>query len=115
MAKHHFLAITIVLSLLATGSASGFERAYLGAWTREPGRCDFSGFGPFRITRGGLEEHESFCRTRHARRDATGWSVRLSCAAEGDTTDVDLHWQILPNGHLREVSKEGTKDYVRCP
>lgn len=103
------------LMLLTWTPAWAIDGDDIGAWTPEPGKCDFSGAGPFRITAKGLEEHEASCRIKRARRDGAGWSVQLSCASEGNTSNINLHWQILPNGHLKEISKEKVADFVRCP
>ncbi|MBE7158922.1 MAG: hypothetical protein INR62_10915 [Rhodospirillales bacterium] len=107
--------IFVSLALLASTPAWAIDKAYLGVWTAKAGECDFSGAGPFRITARGLEEHETSCRTKRARQDSTGWSVQMSCANEGSVDKISLHWQLLSNGHLKEVSKDGNKDYVRCP
>jgi hypothetical protein len=94
--------------------ALAIDGAYIGDWTPEPGKCDFSGFGPFRITAKGMEGHEESCTTKHAKSDNDGLRVQLSCAAEGRTYDLALRWKIMPDGHLRETTKKKVVDYVRC-
>jgi hypothetical protein len=103
-----------VLAVLLTGTpAFAIDRAYMVVWTPEPGKCD--GPGPFQITARGLDEHEASCRTIHAARNGAGWTVQLVCAAEGETSKLNVQWQLLPNGHLREKIDGKVNDYVRCP
>jgi hypothetical protein len=114
----HFLVFALVtagaLFLLPCTPTFAFDSSYIGAWTPEPGKCDFGGAWPFRITAKGLEGHELSCRTKRARRDGGGWSVQLTCAGEGETSTLKLHWQILPDGRLRETSKGKVANFVRC-
>jgi hypothetical protein len=55
-------------ALFAATPAYTLDSSYIAAWTPEPGKCDFSGAGPFRITANGLEEHELSRRTKSAPR-----------------------------------------------
>jgi hypothetical protein len=101
--------------VLISAPAFAVDRAYIGAWTPDdPGKCDFSGSGPFRITAKGIEGHEFACTTKRATSDSAGLLVYLSCAGEGDTYNLTLRWKITPNGHLRETTKEKVVEYVRC-
>lgn len=105
--------LALILVVIST-PAFAIDAAYIGAWTPEPGKCDFSGFGPFRITAKGIEGHEESCTMKHAKSDKDGLLVQLSCAAEGETFKRALRWKIMPDGHLRETTKEKVVDYVRC-
>lgn len=104
----------VPILLLISTPAQAIDRAYLGVWTPEPGNCDFSGAGPFRITEKGIEEHEHACTTERATPDGDGWVVHLSCVGEGYKSNLTLRWKILPNGHLREIAKGKVVEYVRC-
>jgi hypothetical protein len=104
----------IPIVVLISTPALAIDRTYLGAWTPEPGKCDFSGTGPFRITTKGIEGHEFDCTTKRATPDGGGWLVHLSCAGEGDTYNLTLRWKILPDGHLRETAKRKVVEYMRC-
>jgi hypothetical protein len=100
--------------VLISAPAFAVDGAYIGAWTPEPGKCDFSGSGPFRLTAKGIEGHEFRCTTKRTTSDSAGLLVYLSCAGEGDTYNLTLRWEITPNGHLRETTKEKVVEYVRC-
>ena len=104
-----------ILVLIST-PAFAVDRAYLGAWAPDYGKCNFSGSGPFRITAKGIEGHEFTCTTKRTTTDSAGLLVYLSCSGkgEGDTYNLTLRWKILPNGHLRETTKEKVFEYVRC-
>ncbi len=104
----------IPIVVLISAPALAIDRAYLGAWTPEPGKCDFSGAGPFRITPKGIEGHEFDCTTKRATPGDTGWRVHLSCSAEGNTYNLTLRWKITTDGHLRETTKKKVVEYVRC-
>ena len=115
MGKDHALLKKLApILILISGPAFAIDRAYIGAWTPEPGKCDFSGSGPFRITAKGIEGHEFGCTTKRTASDSGGLLVYLSCAGEGDTYNLTLRWKITPNGHLRETTKEKVVEYVRC-
>jgi hypothetical protein len=102
-----------ILVLIST-PAFAVDRAYIGAWAPDSGKCDFSGSGPFRITAKGIEGHEFTCTTKPATSESAGLPVYLSCAGEGDTYNLTLRWKITPNGNLRETTKEKVVEYVRC-
>ncbi len=46
--------------------------------------------------------------------DGAGWLVHLSCDAEGNTYTLTLQWYLSPNGHLHEIQKGQSHEYVRC-
>ena len=102
-----------ILVLIST-PALAVDQAYLGAWAPDPAKCNFSGSGPFRITAKGIEGHEFTCTTKRTTSDSAGLLMNLSCADEGNTYDLTLRWKIMPNGHLRETTKEKVVEYVRC-
>jgi hypothetical protein len=104
----------ILFLLLISTQALAIDRTYLGAWTPEPGKCDFSGAGPFKITPQGIEGHEFDCTMKRATPDSGGWLVHLSCTAEGNTYSLTLRWKITPGGQLRETTKDKVVEYARC-
>jgi hypothetical protein len=104
----------VPILLLISNPALAIDPAYLGVWAREPGNCDLSGAGPFRITPKGITGHEFDCTTKRAIPNGGGWLVHLSCAGEGDTYNLTLRWKILPDGHLRETAKGKVVEYMRC-
>lgn len=104
-----------LIILFAATPALAIDGKYLGTWTSEPGNCNLDSLGPFRITKKGIDGREVSCQTKRARQDGAGWSVQMSCLTEDKPKNTSVLWQILPNGHLKEVSKGKSTDYVRCP
>src|SRR4051812_24852133 len=102
--------LTPVLLLIST-SAFALDPAYQGFWAPDPASCSQDEKTAFHITPKGTTEPEASCRFTKQTRNGAGWDVRLSCASEGTTSSVNLRWQIMPNGHLRETKDGQTTDY----
>jgi hypothetical protein len=66
-----------ILVLIST-PAFAVDRAYLGAWAPDYGKCNFSGAGPFRITAKGIEGHEFTCTTQRTTSDSAGLLIFLA-------------------------------------
>jgi len=104
------LVLGILLSTAVTSSA--IDTAYLGTWSRSADKCEFDDV--FRITRQGMSGHEFACKTTRSSRSENGWSLRLACSEEGNTYTLDVRWQLLENGRLRQTSKGKVTEYARC-
>lgn len=104
-------ALGILIATVVTASA--IDAAYIGTWSRSADKCDLDEV--FRITRQGMSGHEFACTTTRSSRDGNGWSLRLACSGEGNKYNLDLRWQLLENGRLRETGKGKVVEYARCP
>ena len=114
--KLHALAAGLFLAIalcgLTASSAAAIDSAYLGTWARSGAKCEDDRV--MYITRDGLSGHEWGCTTNRAKREKSGWSLRLSCSAEGTDYALRLHWRLLKNGRLRETIDGKVREYSRC-
>src|SRR4051812_1675133 len=108
-----FKILTPILLLIST-PAFAVDQAYLGYWIVNVEGCRPDELAGFRITPTGMTADKTRCNFIKQTRDGHGWKVRLSCVIEGGKSTVNLRWQMLPDGHLRETDSGQTTDYVRC-
>jgi hypothetical protein len=110
--------LATVLLLIST-PAFALDREYLGHWievSSAPLREVCIDLAGFHITPQGTRTDREQCKVISETRDGTGWKMRFSCVyVEGGKGTKNLRWQMLPDGHLREIENNQTTDFVRCP
>ena len=114
--RRHVLATMAFMAAAAfPAAAQQFDSAYLGTWASDAKECsaEFSDIR-FEITQTGMSGPEFACTIMQSVPQADGLAVRLACASEGTDYTVDWHWQLLPNGNLRQSGNQIVTDYLRC-
>ncbi len=113
-ARLHFLATTALLAAALPAAAQQLDSAFLGSWASEAKECDETSDARFEITQTGMSGPEFLCTTIAAVPQGDGWAMRLACAAEGVEYTADSHWQLLPNGNLRQSANGVVTEYLPC-
>ena len=114
-ARRHGLLLTAFLAVAAMpAAAEPLDSAYLGIWASDGKQCAVDSDMRVEITQTGMSGTEFACTLIQAVREGHGWALRLDCAVEGTEFAVDQHWQLMPNGTLRQTENEVVRDYLPC-
>jgi CHAT domain-containing protein/tetratricopeptide (TPR) repeat protein len=109
------LLLTVFLAVAAMpAAAEPLDGAYLGTWASGGKQCAVGSDMRVEITQTGMSGPEFACTVIQAVRQGEGWALRLDCAVEGTEFTVDQHWQLMPNGTLRQTENEVVRDYLPC-
>jgi CHAT domain-containing protein/peptidoglycan hydrolase-like protein with peptidoglycan-binding domain len=109
------LVATALVAATIPAAAQQLDSAFLGSWASEAKECSAeTSDARFEITQTGMSGPEFFCTTIAAVPQGDGWAMRLACAAEGEEYTADSHWQLLPNGNLRQSANGVVTEYLPC-
>ena len=113
--RHVLMTLAFMAAAALPAGAQQLDSAYLGTWASDAKECsaEFSDIR-FEITQTGMLGPEFACTMTQAVPQGDGLAVRLACASEGTDYTADWHWQLLPNGNLRQSGNQIVTEYLPC-
>ena len=115
MHRHFPVALAVVALAALPAAAQELDSALVGSWASDPEECaSASSNVRLDITPTRMSGASWLCTVARVVRQGDGWNIGLSCSANGSQYTVESHWQLQPNGNLRQSEYENVVEYLPC-
>lgn len=113
--RHGVLATALVGLAALPAPAQELDAALVGSWASDPKECAAASSNVrLDISPTTMSGASWLCTVARVVKQGDGWNIGLACSASGNQYSVDSHWQLQPNGNLRQSEYENVVEYLPC-
>lgn len=113
--RQGLLAAAVAAFFAFPSLAQELDSALVGSWASDPKECALASSNVrLDITPTSMSGASWLCTVAQVAPQDNGWSIELACSANGSQYSVVSHWQLQPNGNLRQSEYDNVVEYQPC-